>query len=224
MRSRSQSNPRGSTGYGYAFTYATRGRWGMEDYQDLMQAVDIAIARAKRGVDTTRMAVLGGSYGGFMTNWIVGHTNRFRVAQTDRSIFNWYSWYGSSDAQGLTEYEFRGAPWESDSLYRVLSLMPSSSSCPCASAPFRRNSCAIRALSTASPAPAPRGCSSIVWNVSARGSRTGSGRARRHQRQLRASTERAPVGFDRPFGRARGRAAECATARDAAATHSDDRL
>src|SRR6266699_2357559 len=102
--------------------------------------------------------------------------------------------------------------------------MPSSSSCPCASAPFRRNSCAIRALSTASPAPAPRGCSSIVWNVSARGSRTGSGRARRHQRQLRASTERAPVGFDRPFGRARGRAAECATARDAAATHSDDRL
>ena len=117
------TNPRGSTGYGHAFTYATRGRWGMEDYQDLMQAVDLAIARAKGGVDTTRMAVLGGSYGGFMTNWIVGHTNRFRVAQTDRSIFNWYSWYGSSDAQGLTEYEFRGAPWESDSLYRVLSPM-----------------------------------------------------------------------------------------------------
>src|SRR5881396_3721580 len=117
------TNPRGSTGYGHAFTYATRGRWGMEDYQDLMQAVDIAIARAKGGVDTTRMAVLGGSYGGFMTNWIVGHTQRFRVAQTDRSIFNWYSWYGSSDAQGLTEYEFNGAPWESDSLYRVLSPM-----------------------------------------------------------------------------------------------------
>jgi len=117
------TNPRGSSGYGHDFTYATRGRWGMEDYQDLMQAVDVAIARAKGGVDTTRMAVLGGSYGGFMTNWIVGHTNRFRVAQTDRSIYNWYSWYGSSDAQGLTEYEFNGAPWESDSLYRVLSPM-----------------------------------------------------------------------------------------------------
>jgi dipeptidyl aminopeptidase/acylaminoacyl peptidase len=117
------TNPRGSTGYGHAFTFATRARWGMEDYQDLMQAVDVAIARAKGGVDTTRMAVLGGSYGGFMTNWIVGHTNRFRVAQTDRSIYNWYSWYGSSDAQGLTEYEFNGAPWESDSLYRVLSPM-----------------------------------------------------------------------------------------------------
>jgi dipeptidyl aminopeptidase/acylaminoacyl peptidase len=117
------TNPRGSSGYGHAFTFATRGRWGMEDYQDLMQAVDVAIARTKGSVDTTRMAVLGGSYGGFMTNWIVGHTNRFRVAQTDRSIFNWYSWYGSSDAQGLTDYEFNGAPWESDSLYRALSPM-----------------------------------------------------------------------------------------------------
>jgi len=115
------TNPRGSTGYGHAFTYATRGRWGLEDYQDLMQAVDVVIA--KGGVDTTRMAVLGGSYGGFMTNWIVGHTNRFRVAETDRSIFNWYSWYGSSDAQGLTDYEFFGVPWESDSLYRTLSPM-----------------------------------------------------------------------------------------------------
>jgi len=117
------TNPRGSTGYGHDFTFATRGRWGMEDYQDLMQAVDVAIARTKGGVDTTRMAVLGGSYGGFMTNWVVGHTSRFRVAETDRSIFNWYSWYGSSDAQGLTDYEFSGAPWETDSLYRVLSPM-----------------------------------------------------------------------------------------------------
>jgi len=115
------TNPRGSSGYGQAFTFATRGRWGMEDYQDLMQAVDVVIARG--GVDTTRMAVLGGSYGGFMTNWVVGHTNRFRVAETDRSIFNWYSWYGSSDAQGLTDYEFFGAPWEHDSIYKFYSPM-----------------------------------------------------------------------------------------------------
>ena len=117
------TNPRGSSGYGHPFTYATRGRWGMEDYDDLMKAVDVAIARAGGGVDTTRLAVLGGSYGGFMTNWVVGHTNRFAVAETDRSIFNWYSWYGSSDAQGLTDYEFAGRPWESDSLYRALSPM-----------------------------------------------------------------------------------------------------
>jgi len=114
------TNPRGSTGYGHPFTYATRGRWGMEDYQDLMKAVDEVVRRTGQ-VDTTRMAVLGGSYGGFMTNWIVGHTNRFAVAETDRSIANWYSWYGSSDAQDLTEYEFFGPPWERDSLYTVLS-------------------------------------------------------------------------------------------------------
>lgn len=110
------TNPRGSTGYGHAFTYATRGRWGDEDYQDLMNAVDEVIRRTAQ-VDTTRMAVLGGSYGGFMTNWILGHTRRFAVAETDRSISNWFSWYGSSDAQGLTEYEFYGPPWEQDSLY-----------------------------------------------------------------------------------------------------------
>src|SRR5438876_909760 len=112
-------NPRGSTGYGHDFTFATRGRWGMEDYQDLMKAVDVAIARG--GVDTTRLGVAGGSYGGFMTNWVVGHTNRFAAAEADRSIYDWYSWYGSSDAQGLTDYEFSGPPWDADSLYRVLS-------------------------------------------------------------------------------------------------------
>src|SRR3989442_13669117 len=68
------TNPRGSSGYGHAFTYATRNRWGMEDYQDLMQAVDASVARG--GVDTTRLAVLGGSYGGVMTQLGVGHTNR----------------------------------------------------------------------------------------------------------------------------------------------------
>jgi len=114
-------NPRGSTGYGHDFTFATRGRWGMEDYQDLMTAVDVAIARG--GVDTTRLGVAGGSYGGFMTNWVVGHTHRFAAAESDRSIYDWYSWYGSSDAQGLTDYEFSGAPWDADSLYRVLSPM-----------------------------------------------------------------------------------------------------
>jgi dipeptidyl aminopeptidase/acylaminoacyl peptidase len=114
-------NPRGSSGYGHAFTFATRGRWGMEDYQDLMKAVDVAIARG--GVDTTRLGVAGGSYGGFMTNWILGHTNRFAAAETDRSIYNFYSWYGSSDAQGLTDYEFGGPPWSADSVYRALSPM-----------------------------------------------------------------------------------------------------
>jgi dipeptidyl aminopeptidase/acylaminoacyl peptidase len=113
------TNPRGSTGYGADFTYSTRGRWGLEDYEDLMQAVDIVARRPD--VDSTRMGVTGGSYGGFMTAWITTRTNRFRAAQADRMISNWFSWYGASDAQGLTEFEFFGKPWENPDLYTELS-------------------------------------------------------------------------------------------------------
>ena len=113
------TNPRGSSGYGAEFTYATRGRWGMEDYEDLMRAVDLTAARPD--VDSTRMGVTGGSYGGFMTAWITTKTDRFKAAQTDRMISNWFSWYGVSDAQGLTEFEFYGKPWDNPTLYWDLS-------------------------------------------------------------------------------------------------------
>ncbi len=113
------TNPRGSSGYGADFTYSTRGRWGMEDYEDLMKAVDIAIQRDD--VDPERLGVTGGSYGGFMTAWVTTKTDRFRAAQTDRMISNWFSWYGTSDAQGLTEFEFYGKPWDNPDLYWELS-------------------------------------------------------------------------------------------------------
>ena len=113
------TNPRGSSGYGGDFTYSTRGRWGAEDYQDLMKAVDIVSTRAD--VDSTRMGVTGGSYGGFMTAWITTKTNRFKAAQTDRMISDWTYWYGASDAQGLTEFEFYGKPWDNFKLYDELS-------------------------------------------------------------------------------------------------------
>jgi dipeptidyl aminopeptidase/acylaminoacyl peptidase len=113
------TNPRGSSGYGADFTYSTRGRWFAEDYQDLMKAVDIAAARPD--VDSTRMGVTGGSYGGVMTAWVTAKTNRFKAAQTDRMISNWWSWYGSSDAQGLTEFEFYGKPWDNPAMYDSLS-------------------------------------------------------------------------------------------------------
>ncbi len=113
------TNPRGSSGYGADFTYSTRGRWFDEDYQDLMKAVDVAAARAD--IDSTRMGVTGGSYGGVMTAWVTVKTNRFKAAQTDRMISNFWSWYGSSDAQGLTEFEFFGRPWENAALYDSLS-------------------------------------------------------------------------------------------------------
>jgi dipeptidyl aminopeptidase/acylaminoacyl peptidase len=113
------TNPRGSSGYGADFTYSTRGRWGAEDYQDLMKAVDIIAKRAD--VDSTRMGVTGGSYGGFMTAWITTKTNRFKAAEADRMISDWTYWYGASDAQGLTEFEFYGKPWDNFAIYDSLS-------------------------------------------------------------------------------------------------------
>jgi dipeptidyl aminopeptidase/acylaminoacyl peptidase len=113
------TNPRGSSGYGGDFTYATRGRWGAEDYEDLMKAVDIASKRPD--VDSTKMGVTGGSYGGFMTAWITAKTNRFKAAQADRMISEWTYWYGASDAQGLTEFEFYGKPWDNFAMYDSLS-------------------------------------------------------------------------------------------------------
>jgi dipeptidyl aminopeptidase/acylaminoacyl peptidase len=113
------TNPRGSSGYGKDFELATRGRWFAEDYQDLMKGVDLVAKRTD--VDSTRMGVTGGSYGGVMTAWVTAKTNRFKAAQTDRMISDWWSWYGSSDAQGLTEFEFYGKPWDNPAMYDSLS-------------------------------------------------------------------------------------------------------
>ena len=114
------TNPRGSSGYGHDFQYATRGEWGIVDREDYLTGVDEALARYPE-IDPERLGVSGGSYGGFMTNWLTATTPRFHAAVTSRSITNWESWWGMSDAQGLTEYEFYGPPWEQRDLYRRLS-------------------------------------------------------------------------------------------------------
>ncbi|MGG5252507.1 S9 family peptidase [Neobacillus sp. SM06] len=90
------ANPRGSHGYGQKFVDAVRGDYGGHDYKDLMDALDYALENY-HFIDKERLGVTGGSYGGFMTNWIVGHTNRFKAAVTQRSISNWISFYGVSD-------------------------------------------------------------------------------------------------------------------------------
>lgn len=90
------TNPRGSHGYGQEFVNAVRGDYGGNDYNDLMNAVDYALENYSF-LDRERLGVTGGSYGGFMTNWIVGHTDRFKAAVTQRSISNWISFYGVSD-------------------------------------------------------------------------------------------------------------------------------
>jgi dipeptidyl aminopeptidase/acylaminoacyl peptidase len=97
------ANPRGSSGYTEAWGRAIRGPsngqgpgWGTVDYQDLMAVVDTALDKFDF-IDQDRLGVLGGSYGGFMTTWIVGHTNRFKAAISERAVNNLVSAYGSSD-------------------------------------------------------------------------------------------------------------------------------
>lgn len=89
-------NPRGSMGYGQEFVNAVRHDFGGSDAADVLNGLDAAIAKFDF-LDGTRVGVTGGSYGGFMTNWLVGHTDRFFAAVSQRSISNWFSFYGVSD-------------------------------------------------------------------------------------------------------------------------------
>ncbi len=89
-------NPRGSHGYSQEFVDGVRGDYGGGDYEDIMAGVDYAL-KTYDWIDESRLGVTGGSYGGFMTNWIVGHTKRFKAAVTQRSISNWISFFGVSD-------------------------------------------------------------------------------------------------------------------------------
>ncbi len=103
-------NPRGSQGYGNDFSSCTKGVWGSSDMPDVMALVDYAIEQGY--VDSKRLGVTGGSYGGFLTNWIIGHTDRFKAAVTQRPVSNMHSFYGTSDiGSTFGDYETGGTPW-----------------------------------------------------------------------------------------------------------------
>ncbi len=111
-------NPRGSTGYGQKFSDGTIGEWGGGDYQDLMRGVDEALRR-NSWIDPNRLGVTGGSYGGFMTNWIITQTPRFRAAVASASVSNLVSFYATSLYQDLIHAEFNGFPWDNyETLWR----------------------------------------------------------------------------------------------------------
>lgn len=111
-------NPRGSHGYGQAFADAVRGDYGGGDYEDIMKAVDHVLEHFSF-LDENRMGVTGGSYGGFMTNWIIGHTGRFKAAITQRSISNWISFYGVSDiGYSFTEWQIGSGLEDMETLWR----------------------------------------------------------------------------------------------------------
>jgi dipeptidyl aminopeptidase/acylaminoacyl peptidase len=103
-------NPRGSDGYGEEFKRAVVRDWGGRDYEDLMAALDQLIER-ESFVDESRMGVGGGSYGGYMTNWIIGHTNRFSAAVAMRSLSNLVSEYAQHDIVLWGQLEMGPPPW-----------------------------------------------------------------------------------------------------------------
>ncbi len=114
------TNPRSSLGYGEKFS-AQAGHWGERDYQDIMEAVDY-VEKSYSFVDPERLGVTGGSYGGFMTNWIVGHTDRFKAALAERSISNWYSFHGAGDIGAMPwlpthDIGLGKNPWDALDLY-----------------------------------------------------------------------------------------------------------
>ena len=112
------TNPRGSQGYGEAFTQAVVGDWGGSDYADVMAALDEALARYPF-IDPERLGVLGGSYGGFLTSWTVGHTKRFKAACSERAVNCQYTMFGTSDiGHSFNVVELGGPlPWEDMARY-----------------------------------------------------------------------------------------------------------
>lgn len=105
------SNPRGSDGRGNAFA-DIRGKYGTIDYDDLMKFTDKVLEKYNQ-IDPSRIGVTGGSYGGFMTNWIIGHTDRFKCAASQRSISNWISKFGTTDiGYFFNADQIQSTPWE----------------------------------------------------------------------------------------------------------------
>ena len=111
-------NPRGSQAYGQDFCAAIRTNWGDRDYADITACIDQALAD-NPWIDPERLGVAGGSYGGFMTNWIVGHTQRFQAAVTMRSVVDWRQMMGVGDHGPHWVKRAGGVPyWRDDTWYR----------------------------------------------------------------------------------------------------------
>jgi dipeptidyl aminopeptidase/acylaminoacyl peptidase len=113
------TNPRGSAGYGRVHRNAIHKDWGSVDMTDLMAALDGLVR--EEDVDESRVFLTGGSYGGYMTNWLVSHTDRFRAAVTQRSVVNLSSFFGTSDIGYFFGWEFGGPPHEARERYRRMS-------------------------------------------------------------------------------------------------------
>jgi dipeptidyl aminopeptidase/acylaminoacyl peptidase len=110
-------NPRGSTGYGQAFVDGVNKDWGGKPYIDLMNGLDYA-EKTYPFIDKNRECALGASYGGYMINWILGHTTRFKCLVSHDGMFNTESAYGSTEELWFPEWEFGGTVWANREGYR----------------------------------------------------------------------------------------------------------
>jgi dipeptidyl aminopeptidase/acylaminoacyl peptidase len=118
-------NPRGSDGYGRNFRASLLNCWGEADLPDLLAGVEQVVSKGY--VDPERLVITGGSYGGFMTAWAIGHDDRFKAAVAQRGVYDLISFYSTSDIPQLTEWEFSSAPWEAADLlwkYSPLAHVP----------------------------------------------------------------------------------------------------
>ncbi len=114
-----RTNPRGSSGRTLEFSNANFMDWGGKDFEDIMAGVDHVI---EMGVaDPDRMAIMGGSYGGFMTFWAVTQTDRFKGAIGHAAISDWYSFYGQTDIPYYLQNSFGGLPWETKEIWETYS-------------------------------------------------------------------------------------------------------
>jgi dipeptidyl aminopeptidase/acylaminoacyl peptidase len=107
----------GSTGYGQKFTQAIQGDWGGRPHQDLMLGLDY-VEKTYPFIDKDRECALGASFGGYMANWILGHTTRFKCIVSHDGDFNLESSYGSTEELWFPEWEFKGTPWTNREMYR----------------------------------------------------------------------------------------------------------
>lgn len=109
-------NPRGSTGYGQVFTDEIQDDWGGKPYVDLMDGVDYVLAH-NSFIDSTRLAEAGGSYGGYMTDWIATHTGRFRCLISHAGPYDLVSMYGATEELWFVEHDLKGTPWTNPASY-----------------------------------------------------------------------------------------------------------
>jgi dipeptidyl aminopeptidase/acylaminoacyl peptidase len=112
-------NPRGSTSYGQEFGNIIQYAYPGDDFKDLMAGVDELISRG--WVDPEKLGVTGGSGGGVLTNWAIGHTDRFKAAVSQRSIADWAGFWYTADFSQFTSFWFRGAPWEQEADFKARS-------------------------------------------------------------------------------------------------------